>query len=78
MTSEGDHKTAMASIDLLEDRLRRVAFYTTGADDIRDFIEPPSTSGRHKTIQTRLQRLDDGLQRLASKSSVVKEILSLC
>ncbi|MCJ1379230.1 hypothetical protein MMC17_002330 [Xylographa soralifera] len=77
MAAEGNEQMAIESIELLESRLQRIAFYTTGANELENLDEKHFADAKAESIQARLQQAEDRLQRLALKSQVVEEILSL-
>jgi len=81
MDTEGVDATASKTIALLETRLRRLEFYTTGTDGSQEPTEDlPSqeTETKQENVQARLQRIEAGLQQLAAHSQVVRDILKLC
>ena len=78
MNGGDENTTALASLDLLETRLRRVEFYITGKDTSERSPERESTSSREQSVQERLERLEDALHRLSSSSNAVRDLLYLC
>lgn len=78
MGSKGGDATALETIALLETRLQRLEFYTTGSDGPQDSTEELSSQEKQENIQSRLRRVETGLQQLAAQSQVVRDILKLC
>ncbi|MCJ1287305.1 hypothetical protein MMC26_006653 [Xylographa opegraphella] len=77
MAVVGGNRVAVETIELLESRLQRLAFYTSGTIELESQDVNQSPDAKAESIQTRLQLAEDRLQRLASNSQVVEEILSL-
>ena len=78
MAADGEDKVAIETIDLLESRLQRLAFYTIGTSELAQLDENHLVDAEAESIPARLQQAEDTLRRLASQSPVVTEILSLC
>lgn len=75
-TKGGD--AALETIALLETRLQRLEFYTTGSDGSQRSTDELSSQEKQENIPSRLQRIETGLQQLAAQSQVVRDILRLC
>ena len=78
MATKGGDATALETIALLEIRLQRLEFYTTGSDGIQESSEGVPAQEKQDNVQARLQRIEAGLQQLAAQSHVVRDILKLC
>ena len=74
--SEIPSKTAQATLDSLEARLRKVQWYLSGSDGdkVEDTLREVTADD---TVQARLVRLQKELRRLASRSAVVRDLLKL-
>lgn len=77
MDYKGGEGTALETIALLETRLQRLEFYTTGSSGPGESIEGGSPQEKQENVQARLQRIEAGLQQLAAQSQVVRDILNL-
>ena len=65
---------ALATLDLLEIRLRRLEFAITG----KTRLSPQNPPSKHEqTIAQRMSSLERGLEQLAKNSSVVSDLLQL-
>ena len=74
--SETPTKTAQATLDSLEARLRKVQWYLSGSDG--DKVEDTLRGVRaDDTVQARLVRLEKDLGKLSSRSAVVRDLLKL-
>ena len=74
--SETPTKTAHATLDSLEARLRKVQWYLSGNDG--DKVEDTLRGVRaDDTVQARLVRLEKDLGKLSSRSAVVRDLLKL-
>ena len=74
--SESPTKTAQATLDSLEARLRKVLWYLSGSDG--DKVEDTLRGVRaDDTVQSRLIRLEKDLGKLSSRSAVVRDLLKL-
>ena len=74
---ETTSKTALATLDSLEARLRKVQWYLSGSegDEVEDTLRVVTAADN--TVQARLARLEKGLGKLSSRSSVVRDLLRL-
>ena len=71
-------KTALATLDSLEERLRKVQWYLSGSDEVEDdTLQEVTAQGHDHTVHARLARLENGLGKLSSRSSVVRDLLKL-
>lgn len=70
-------KTALETLDMLEERICRVEWYLSGSDDVADTLQRVADQGKDSTVQARLSRLENDLSRLSSKSPEVSELLRL-
>jgi len=78
MGTQGRDETALETIALLETRLQRLDFYTTGSDGPCKPTEELASQEKQENVQSRLQRIETGLQQLAAQSQAVRDILKLC
>ena len=74
MTTGGDNETTLATLELLEIRLRKIDLYTGGTAGPQDL----PTDGKEQSIQSRLQRVEDNFRRLISGSPAIGAVLDLC
>ena len=74
--SETPTKTAQATLDSLESRLRKVQWYLSGSDGdkVEDTLRGLTADD---TVHARLVRLEKDLGKLSSRSSVVQDLLKL-
>ena len=70
-------KTAIATIERLEYRLRRIEYILSGDDEARSVLEHATTRGKEYTTPARIARLEHALSNLSSKSPVVQDLLRL-
>ena len=70
-------KTALATLDSLEARLKKVQWYLSGSDEVEDTLQGVIAQGQDYTVQARLARLENNLGKLSSNSSVVRDLLKL-
>ena len=75
--SETAAQTALATLHSLEARLQKVQWYLSGSDEIEDTLQGVIVQGQDYTVQARLARLENNLGKLASRSSVVRDLLKL-
>ena len=76
--SDGSTKIALETLDALESRLQRVAWYLSGENEVGDVLHKVKVEGRDQTVQARLARLENNLGKLSSRSHEVHQLLSLC
>lgn len=76
MSSDSD-KTALATLDSLEHRLRKVEWYLSGSDDVGDALQQVASQGPDSTVQARLAKLENNLQRMSARSADVNELVKL-
>ena len=70
--------SALATLNMLEERLHRLEFLLHGSANAVGIPDPaPVPVGRDDTVSTRLAGLQSGLQRLSSKHGLVKDILEM-
>ena len=74
--SETPTKTAQATLESLEARLRKVQWYLSGSDGdkVEDTLRGLTADD---TVQARLVRLEKDLVKLSSRSTVVRDLLKL-
>lgn len=77
MAAEGD-AIASATVELLEERLRRLTYLVTGETNWAGVpTSPPKPHSIDDTISRRLARLESGLEKLSKNVPVVQEVLQL-
>ena len=69
--------TALATLDSLEDRLRRVEWYLSGSNEVDDNLQKVVNEGNNDTILARLAELESNLDRLSAHSPTVNALLKL-
>lgn len=70
-------KTATATIELLEYRLRRIEFVLSGYEEAQSVLQQAAAQGKGFTTHARITRLENAFSKLSSKSTVVEELLRL-
>ena len=74
-----DEAIASATVELLEERLRRLTYLVTGETN---WTGVPSSPAKPRnlddTVSRRLARLESELEKLSRKVPVVQEVLRLC
>lgn len=75
--AEASDKTALATLESLESRLRRIGFFLSGAEEVDDVLQQATAQGKDYTAQARLARLEGNLKKLSSNSKVVQDLLKL-
>ena len=70
-------ETALLTLISLEDRLRRLEWYLSGADEAEERLQQVVNSGRENTVPTRLARLESSLVRLSAQWPTVDALLRL-
>lgn len=70
-------RTATATIELLQYRLRRIEYALSGDDEPRSVLQHAAAQGKGYTTQARLMRLENALSKLSTDSTIVKELLRL-
>ena len=76
--SDGSTQIALETLDALESRLQRVAWYLSGDNEVGEVLQNVKAEGRDQTVQARLARLENNLGKLSSRSYEVRELLNLC
>lgn len=76
--TDDTERTAKGTVNLLEQRLRRIEFFLSGHDRAQESLQKAATEGKDRTVLTRLSEVEDNLARLASNSPVVNDLLKLC
>lgn len=76
MSSDSD-EFALASLNSLEDRLRRVEWYLSGDDDPANTLQHVANQGPDETVQARLARLERNLNELSTRSPEINDLLKL-
>ena len=76
--SDGSTKIALETLDALESRLQRVAWYLSGDNEVGEVLQNVKAEGRDQTVQARLARLENNLGKLSSRSPEARELLGLC
>ena len=76
MTDDSEH-TARATVDLLEQRLRRIEYFLTGHDPAHESLQDAASKGNDCTVLTRLSKIESNLVKLASDLPVVNDLLRL-
>lgn len=69
--------TALDTLDGLEDRIRRVAWYLSGSDSMEEALQEVAAKGRDRTASARLATLENDLEKLSAQSAVIRDLLSL-
>jgi len=75
--SDTANKTALETLDALEDRIRRVGWYLSGSDNAEEALQQVAANGRDQTAQARLEKLENDLAKLSARSTVVRDLLQL-
>lgn len=76
--TDDTERTAKGTVNLLEQRLRRIEFFLSGHDHAQESLHKAATEGKDRTVLTRLSEVEDNLAKLASNSPVVNDLLKLC
>ena len=71
-------KTAIATIELLEHRLRRIEYILSGDEEAPNVLQQAAAQGKECSINVRISKLEDALSNLSSKSRVIQDLLRLC
>ena len=71
-------KTATATIELLEHRLRRIEYILSGDEEASNVLQQAAAQGKECNINARISKLEDALSNLSSKSRVIQDLLRLC
>lgn len=69
------NKTALETLDALEDRIRRVGWYLSGSGNVEEALQHVVEKGRDQTAQARLARLENDLRKMAARAVVVRDLL---
>jgi hypothetical protein len=78
MTLESD-AVAGATIELLEERLRRLTYLLTGAADWTGVpTAPQKPASLDQTVSRKLARLERELEKLSKSVPAVRDVLQLC
>ena len=72
-----DYQNTLETIELLQYRLQRIEFLLTGSDDGQEQLHEVAARGRDHGVLARLAKVESDLTRLASKSTLVHDLLSL-
>lgn len=75
--SDPEQKMALATINSLERRLRRVNLLLSGHAEV-DSLHERAGQGKEETVLARLAQVENGLGKIASKSPVLADLLKLC
>ncbi|MCJ1298457.1 hypothetical protein MMC08_001247 [Hypocenomyce scalaris] len=70
-------KTATATIELLEHRLRRIEYILSGDEEASNVLQQAAAQGKECNINARISKLEDALSNLSSKSRVIQDLLRL-
>lgn len=76
MSSDSD-KTALATLDSLENRLRKVEWYLSGSDSPAGPLQQVASQGKDSTVQVRLARLENNMQNLSKSSPDIDKLVKL-
>ena len=71
-------ETALVTLISLEDRLKRLEWFLSGADEAEEKLQQVLDSGRENTVPTRLARLESSLVKLSAQWPTVDALLRLC
>lgn len=74
---ESSNQTAIATLFSLEDRLRRLEWYLSGDDEVKDTLQRVIDQGKNNTVQARLGKLENDLDKLSTRSPIVYNLLKL-
>lgn len=78
MDSDAQYASALATLNMLKQRLHRLEFLLHGSSDVFGIPEPaPSATTLDETVAMRLANIESDLRRLASRHPVVQDILDL-
>lgn len=78
MDLNAEDGSALATLKMLEQRLRRLEFLLHGSSDAIGVPDPASAPAtRDDTASTRLADVESKLRRLASRHNLVRDILDL-
>ena len=69
---------ALATLNMLEERLHRLEFLLHGSSNAFGVPDPAPEPARNDTISTRLTNLQTNLRRLAARHGLVQNILDIC
>ncbi len=70
-------KTALATLDSLENRLRKVEWYLSGSDNAAGPLQQVARQGKDSTVQVRLARLENSMQNLSTSSPDIDKLVKL-
>ncbi|KAI4144936.1 MAG: hypothetical protein L6R39_003972 [Caloplaca ligustica] len=70
-------ETALATLDNLQYRLRRLEYFISGSDDAEGPLEAAVAKGRDHSIMARLAKLEHTLYSMSERLPVVHELLQL-
>ena len=76
-TAQGAHEWAIATLDDLQARLRRLEYYLSGSDDAQLRLEAAVSQGKDHTVMARLSTLQHTLHNLSERSPVVHDLLQI-
>ncbi len=76
--TDDTEQTARETVDLLEQRLRRIEYFLTGHDPAQEPLQEAAAEGKNRTVLTRLSKVENDLAELATNSPVVNDLLKLC
>lgn len=76
MSSDSD-KAALATLDSLENRLRKVEWYMSGSDNAAGPLQQVASQGKDSTVQARLARLENNMQNLSTTSPDIDKLVKL-
>jgi hypothetical protein len=78
MEDTSNEASALATLNMLEERLHRLEFLLHGSSNAVGIPDPaPARATQDDTVSTRLAGLESGLHRLSSKHGLVKDILDM-
>ena len=76
--TDDTERTARETVDLLEQRLRRIEYFLTGHDPAQEPLQEAAADRKDRTVLTHLSQVGQNLTKLASKSPTVNDLLKLC
>ncbi|ERF69113.1 hypothetical protein EPUS_01069 [Endocarpon pusillum Z07020] len=78
MEAATDSASALATLTMLEERLHRIEFLLHGASNALGIPDSaPAQSAGNDAVSTRLANLENHLNRLASRNSIVQDVLDI-
>ncbi|KAF7503487.1 hypothetical protein GJ744_003678 [Endocarpon pusillum] len=78
MEAAADSASALATLNMLEERLHRIEFLLHGASNALGIPDSaPTQSAGDDAVSTRLANLENHLSRLASRNSIIQDVLDI-